>query len=167
MEKRLLCLISHHLRLCRFPEMTTTLRSKEIRILIRNRTSQMRWATILLISLDCIQICTPPMAISILKCSTPSHLTLETFLVFLKGEYYVWPITPWEGVTFWHELMSLDPKRARKFYEGVLGLTAAPIHALASGWRACWRIGPASGRQKKLALGPKAALGEFLCHRRC
>jgi predicted enzyme related to lactoylglutathione lyase len=34
---------------------------------------------------------------------------------------------PWDGVTVWHELMSLDPERAKKFYEEVIGLTAAPL----------------------------------------
>ena len=34
---------------------------------------------------------------------------------------------PWDRVTVWHELMSLDPKRAKKFYEEVIGLTAAPL----------------------------------------
>jgi len=28
----------------------------------------------------------------------------------------------WEDVTVWHELMSLDPERARKFYQVVIGL---------------------------------------------
>lgn len=34
---------------------------------------------------------------------------------------------PWEGVTVWHELMSLEPERARKFYEEVVGLTTASL----------------------------------------
>jgi len=34
---------------------------------------------------------------------------------------------PWDGVTVWHELMSLDPQRARQFYEQVLGLQASPL----------------------------------------
>ena len=33
----------------------------------------------------------------------------------------------WEDVTVWHELMSLDPERAKKFYQEVLGLTASPL----------------------------------------
>lgn len=34
---------------------------------------------------------------------------------------------PWDGVTVWHELMSLDPGKARKFYQEVLGLQASPL----------------------------------------
>jgi uncharacterized protein len=34
---------------------------------------------------------------------------------------------PWDGVTVWHELMSLDPERAKAFYQEVIGLTAAPL----------------------------------------
>jgi len=34
---------------------------------------------------------------------------------------------PWEGVTVWHELMSLDPERAKAFYQEVLGLKASPL----------------------------------------
>jgi uncharacterized protein len=34
---------------------------------------------------------------------------------------------PWDGVTVWHELMSLDPERAKSFYQEVLGLTASPL----------------------------------------
>jgi predicted enzyme related to lactoylglutathione lyase len=34
---------------------------------------------------------------------------------------------PWDGVTVWHELMSLDPERARKFYQEVIGLQAFPL----------------------------------------
>ena len=34
---------------------------------------------------------------------------------------------PWEDVTVWHELMSLDPERARKFYQEVVGLTTSPL----------------------------------------
>ena len=33
----------------------------------------------------------------------------------------------WEDVTVWHELMSLDPERARKFYQEVIGLTTSPL----------------------------------------
>ena len=34
---------------------------------------------------------------------------------------------PWEDVTVWHELMSPDPERARKFYQEVIGLTTSPL----------------------------------------
>lgn len=34
---------------------------------------------------------------------------------------------PWDGVTVWHELMSLDPERAKAFYQEVLGLTASAL----------------------------------------
>ena len=34
---------------------------------------------------------------------------------------------PWDAVTVWHELMSLDTERARKFYEDVLGLRTVPL----------------------------------------
>jgi uncharacterized protein len=34
---------------------------------------------------------------------------------------------PWDGVNVWHELMSLDPERARKFYQEVIGLKASPL----------------------------------------
>jgi uncharacterized protein len=33
----------------------------------------------------------------------------------------------WDGVTAWHELMSLDPERAKKFYQEVIGLTTSPL----------------------------------------
>ena len=36
-------------------------------------------------------------------------------------------VNPWEGVTVWHELMSLNPEQARGFYEEVIGLKAAPL----------------------------------------
>lgn len=35
--------------------------------------------------------------------------------------------SPWDGVTVWHELMSLDPQRAEKFYEEVIGLTTSSL----------------------------------------
>lgn len=34
---------------------------------------------------------------------------------------------PWDDVNVWHELMSLDPEKARKFYQEVLGLKASPL----------------------------------------
>lgn len=34
---------------------------------------------------------------------------------------------PWNGVTVWHELMSLEPEKARSFYQQVIGLAAAPL----------------------------------------
>ena len=34
---------------------------------------------------------------------------------------------PWDGVTVWHELMSLDPEQAKNFYQEVLDLTASPL----------------------------------------
>ena len=34
---------------------------------------------------------------------------------------------PWDGVTVWHELMSLNPEQAENFYQEVLGLTASPL----------------------------------------
>jgi predicted enzyme related to lactoylglutathione lyase len=34
---------------------------------------------------------------------------------------------PWDHVTAWHELMSRDPERAKKFYQEVLGLKASPL----------------------------------------
>jgi predicted enzyme related to lactoylglutathione lyase len=34
---------------------------------------------------------------------------------------------PWDHVTVWHELMSLDPERAKKFYQEVIGLKASPL----------------------------------------
>lgn len=34
---------------------------------------------------------------------------------------------PWDGVTVWHELMSLEPEKARSFYQQVIGLAAAPL----------------------------------------
>ena len=37
--------------------------------------------------------------------------------------------SPWDAVTVWHELMSLEPERARKFYEEVLGLKTVPWRA--------------------------------------
>lgn len=37
---------------------------------------------------------------------------------------------PWDRVTVWHELMSLDPERAKKFYEKVIGLTAASLEGV-------------------------------------
>ena len=33
----------------------------------------------------------------------------------------------WERVTVWHELMSSDPERAKKFYREVIGLTTEPL----------------------------------------
>ena len=35
--------------------------------------------------------------------------------------------SPWESVTVWHELMSLEPEKARKFYSEVVGLTTSPL----------------------------------------
>ena len=35
--------------------------------------------------------------------------------------------SPWDNVTVWHELMSLAPERAKKFYEEVIGLTTASL----------------------------------------
>ncbi|RPJ27521.1 MAG: VOC family protein [Chloroflexi bacterium] len=35
--------------------------------------------------------------------------------------------SPWEDVTVWHELMSMDPQRAEAFYQEVIGLKAAPL----------------------------------------
>jgi uncharacterized protein len=35
--------------------------------------------------------------------------------------------SPWDRVTVWHELMSLDPQRAEKFYEEVIGLTTSSL----------------------------------------
>jgi predicted enzyme related to lactoylglutathione lyase len=34
---------------------------------------------------------------------------------------------PWDEVTVWHELMSLEPETARSFYQQVIGLAAAPL----------------------------------------
>jgi predicted enzyme related to lactoylglutathione lyase len=34
---------------------------------------------------------------------------------------------PWDGVTVWHELMSLEPEKARSFYQEVIGLAAAAL----------------------------------------
>ena len=34
---------------------------------------------------------------------------------------------PWGRGTVWHELMSLDPERAKAFYQEVIGLKAAPL----------------------------------------
>ena len=34
---------------------------------------------------------------------------------------------PWDSVTVWHELMSLEPERAKKFYQEVIGLTTMPL----------------------------------------
>ena len=34
---------------------------------------------------------------------------------------------PWDDVTVWHELMSLDTEQARTFYEQVLGLSTVPL----------------------------------------
>jgi|SRR5688572_22670963 uncharacterized protein len=34
---------------------------------------------------------------------------------------------PWDSVTVWHELMSLDPERAKSFYREVIGLTVEPL----------------------------------------
>jgi hypothetical protein len=35
--------------------------------------------------------------------------------------------SPWEDVTVWHELMSMDPERAEAFYQEVIGLKASPL----------------------------------------
>lgn len=35
--------------------------------------------------------------------------------------------SPWDNVTVWHELMSVEPERAKKFYEEVIGLTTASL----------------------------------------
>ena len=35
--------------------------------------------------------------------------------------------SPWDNVTVWHELMSVEPERAKKFYEDVIGLTTASL----------------------------------------
>jgi predicted enzyme related to lactoylglutathione lyase len=35
--------------------------------------------------------------------------------------------SPWDEVTVWHELMSVNTEQARKFYEEVLGLTTASL----------------------------------------
>jgi uncharacterized protein len=42
-------------------------------------------------------------------------------------EYVDMTDNPWDDVTVWHEFMSLDPERARKFYEEVLGLTTTSL----------------------------------------
>lgn len=34
---------------------------------------------------------------------------------------------PWNTVTVWHELMSMEPDRAKNFYEEVIGLTTTPL----------------------------------------
>ena len=35
--------------------------------------------------------------------------------------------SPWDNITVWHELMSVEPERAKKFYEEVIGLTTASL----------------------------------------
>jgi uncharacterized protein len=35
--------------------------------------------------------------------------------------------SPWDDVTVWHELMSVDTDQAKKFYEEVIGLTTASL----------------------------------------
>jgi predicted enzyme related to lactoylglutathione lyase len=35
-----------------------------------------------------------------------------------------------ENVTSWHELVSLDSERARKFYQEVIGLTTSPLEGV-------------------------------------
>jgi uncharacterized protein len=34
---------------------------------------------------------------------------------------------PWKDVTVWHELMSLEPERAKKFYQEVVGLKTSQL----------------------------------------
>ncbi|MGH9429387.1 MAG: hypothetical protein ACRD2L_24140 [Terriglobia bacterium] len=77
---------------------------------------------------------------------------------------------PWEGVTVWHELMSLEPERAKNFYQEVIGLTTTPLEEspfLATRWGAYQWFGSASRRAKRLALWFVAALREFFRHQRC
>ena len=35
---------------------------------------------------------------------------------------------PWDDVNVWHELMSLDPEKAREFYQEIVGLKASPLN---------------------------------------
>ena len=44
-----------------------------------------------------------------------------------EGKDVVMTDSPWDVVTVWHELMSLQPERARKFYEEVVGLKTVPL----------------------------------------
>ena len=78
---------------------------------------------------------------------------------------------PWERVTVWHELMSLDPERARKFYQEVIGFTTSPLEGSPFPYMVWMQDGepvggfvPPQGQQKGR---PGAALGEFFCYRQC
>ena len=68
---------------------------------------------------------------------------------------------PWDGVTVWHELMSLDPERAKAFYQEVLGLTASALEGGPFPYIAWMQDGepvggliPPQGEQKGWPSGP-------------
>jgi uncharacterized protein len=68
---------------------------------------------------------------------------------------------PWERVTVWHELMSLDPERARKFYQEVIGLTTSPLEGAPFPYMVWMQGGepvgglvPPQGEQKGWPSGP-------------
>ena len=69
---------------------------------------------------------------------------------------------PWEHVTVWYELMSLDPERARKFYQEVIGLTTSPLEGSPFPYMVWMQDGepvgglvPPQGEQKGWPSGPE------------
>jgi len=69
---------------------------------------------------------------------------------------------PWDHVTIWHELMSLDPERAKQFYQEVIGLSTEllkeapfPYTILLQDGEPMGGLVPPQGKQKGWPSGSK------------